>query len=288
MKFNGFYKVHQKLVQPVTFTPVQCEALFAALLVHDDLYPETSLPDSIPLDYTQEQLSQCYLISQQLWHEGISRKALCEITDKICKQGKLNEQDQYTYYCMRAKIKHLRFAYVMFDERHRYPRVFHWMTAAMGHLQDVLKNPQQSSVWFEAFLVRLFLSKPLYSMAIKEISGFKPSTPKLFRSYMQEGIDYIRGQLEKYEMTSYEFHEIRKVISRQVAFYDCIDILYPTNCQHALLLYLSTLNGLMGNFHDELIVRKFNKAQDYYKDTFIMPEEIRLRLKALTEKYHFS
>jgi hypothetical protein len=286
MKFNGFYKVHQKLVQPVTFTPVQCEALFAALLVHDDLYPETSLPDSIPLDYTQEQLSQCYLISQQLWHEGISRKALCEITDKICKQGKLNEQDQYTYYCMRAKIKHLRFAYVMFDERHRYPRVFHWMTAAMGHLQDVLKNPQQSSVWFEAFLVRLFLSKPLYSMAIKEISGFKPSTAESFRQYIWNEINTIRLYLDQDKVTSHEFHAMRIVISRQVSFYDNLKTLYPSDYHQTISKLFSTLNGLMGSLHDELIVRKFNKKQDYYKDTFIMPEEIRLRLKALTEKYN--
>jgi hypothetical protein len=286
MKFNGFYKVDQKLVQPVTFTPVQCEALFAALLVHDDLYPETSLPDSIPLDYTQEQLSQCYLISQQLWHEGISRKALCEITDKICKQGKLNEQDQYTYYCMRAKIKHLRFAYVMFDEKHRYPRVFHWMTAAMGHLQDVLKNPQQSSVWFEAFLVRLFLSKPLYSIAIKEISGFKPSTAESFQQYIWNEINTIRLYLDQDKVTSHEFHAMRIVISRQVSFYDNLKTLYPSDFHQTISKLFSTLNGLMGNFHDELIVRKFNKTQDYYKDTFIIPEEIRLRLKALTEKYN--
>jgi hypothetical protein len=43
----------------------------------------------------------------------------------------------------------------------------------------------------------------------------------------------------------------------------------------------------MGSMHDELIAKKFNKTQDYYKDVFVMPEEIRLRLKEYTEKYDF-
>ena len=287
MKFRVTCRSIKESVNVKLFSEVDCDALFAALLIDDKINLDDRLPDSIPLDYTQEQLSQCYLISQQLWHEGISRKALCEITDKICKQGKLNEQDQYTYYCMRAKIKHLRFAYVMFDERHRYPRVFHWMTAAMGHLQDVLKNPQQSSVWFEAFLVRLFLSKPIYRIAVKEISGFKPSTAESFRQYILNEINTIRLYLDQDKVTSHEFHAMRIVISRQVSFYDNLKTLYPSDYHQTISKLFSTLNGLMGSLHDELIVRKFNKTQDYYKDTFIMPEEIRLRLKALTEKYNY-
>lgn len=54
---------------------------------------------------------------------------------------------------LRAKIKHLRFAYAAFDERHRYPRMFHWMTAIMGSLQDAFKNKQYASVKRIAILV---------------------------------------------------------------------------------------------------------------------------------------
>ena len=285
MKFNSCCKRRQKLVPPKLFTAAQCDELFAAVLVHDELYPEATLPDAIHLDYTQEQLSQCYQICQQLWQEGANREALSQMMDKIYKQGELNEQDQYAYYCMRAKIKHLRFAFVMFDDRHRYPRIFHWMTAVMGHLQDVLKNAQHSSVWPAALLVRLFLSKPLYAMAIKEISGFQPSTPESFRQYVQEEFNFVRLNLAKDKITSHEFHEMRKMISRQVAMYDNLKTLYPSDYHHSISKCVSTLNGMMGSLHDELIRKKFDKTQDYYKDTFPLPEEIKWRLINLTQKY---
>ena len=288
MKFNNCCKHPSKSNQPKVFTPAQCDELFAAVLVHDELYPKAILPDTIHLDYTQEQLSHCYQICQQLWQEGPNREALSQMVDKIYRQGELNEQDQYAYYCMRAKIKHLRFAYVMFDRRHHYPKVFHLMTAAMGHLQDVLKNAQHSSVWPAALLVRLFLSKPLYAIAAKEIESFQPSTVESFQQYVRNEINFIRLNLAKDKVTSHEFHDMRKVISRQVAMYDNLKTLYPSDYHRSISKCVSTLNGLMGSLHDELIVRKFNKTQDYYKDRFSMPEEIRLRLKALTEKYHFA
>ena len=286
MNFNSCCKRRSKSEQLKMFTPAQCDALFGAVLVHDELYPDATLPDSIHLDYTQEQLSQCYQICRQLWQEGPNRQALIQMVDKICKQGKLNEQDQYEYYCMRAKIKHLRFAHIMFDKTHRYPRVFHWMTAVMGHLQDVLKNAAHSSVWPAALLVRLFLSKPLYAIAVKEIEGFQPSTVDSFRQYIKNEINFIRLNLAKDEITSHEFHDMRKVISRQVAMYDNFKTLYPSAYHQSISKFVSTLNGLMGSMHDELIAKKFNKTQDYYKDAFVMPEEIRLRLKEYTEKYH--
>jgi hypothetical protein len=91
--------------------------------------------------------------------------------------------------------------------------------------------------------------------------------------------------LTKKEITGKEFHEMRKVISRQVAMYDNLKTLYPSPYHRNISEYLSTLNGLMGSKHDELIAKKFNKTQDYYKDTFVMPEDIKHRLIELTEKY---
>ena len=285
MHFKSRCKPDQNAEPPKTFSGEQCDALFAAVLVHDELYPEATLPDAIHLDYTQEQLSQCYQICQQLWQEGLNRVDLSQMVNKVYKQGELNEQDQYTYYCMRAKIKHLRFAYVMFDKRHRYPKVFHLMTAAMGHLQDVLKNAQHSSVWPAALLVRLFLSKPLYAIAVKEVEGFQPTTVESFQQYLSNEINFIRLNLAQDKVTSHEFHNMRKVISRQAALYDNLKTLYPSDYHQSISKCVSTLNGLMGSFHDHLIVRKFNKTQDYYKDTFVMPNEIKRRLKDLIAKY---
>jgi hypothetical protein len=269
----------------VIFSESQSNALFAAVLVHDQLYPEATLPDAIHLDYTTEQLNECFQLCQQLWQAARNRKHLCQMIDKIYTQGELNTEDQYTYYCMRAKIKHLRFAFVMFDDRHKYPRIFHWMTAVMGHLQDVLKNAQHSNVKLAALLVKVFLSKPFYAIAVKEIEQFKPSSSKSFRQYVLHEMHFISMYLAKGPVTSHEFHEMRKVISRQVAMYDNFKTLYPSAYHQSISQCVSTLNGLMGSLHDELIAKKFDKTQHYYKDKFVMPYEIRRRLEQLTSKY---
>ena len=267
------------------FPSVQCDALFEALLIDDLIDLEVALPQALPVSYSQEQLNECYQISHQLWREGLSRELLKELIDKIYHQGELDAADKYVFYCMRAKIKHLRFAYVMFDESHKYPRIFHWMTAVMGYMQDVLKSPRHSSVKFAAMMVKFFLIKPIYAAATKEFEKFTPSTPENFRLYLWESIKFISLNLDKDKLTSHEFHEVRRVISRLVAFYDCMYILYPSKDEQAVLLYLSTINGLMGSLHDDLIVAKFNKTQNYYKDTFAMPEEIKQRLMAYVKFY---
>lgn len=285
MNFKHCCYAGKTATRPVNFSAAQCDALFSAVLVHDQLYPDAILPDSIHLDYTSEQLNECFQICKQLWQAGANRKHLCQMIDKIYVQGALNTEDQYAYYCMRAKIKHLRFAFVMFDERHKYPKIFHWMTAVMGYLQDVLKNAQHSNVKLAALLVKLFLSKPFYGFADKEIIKFQPSSVESFRQFVQDEIHFIRMKLVKGPVTSHEFHEMRIVISRQVAMYDNFKTLYPSAYHQSISQYLSTLNGLMGTLHDELITKKFDKTQHYYKDNFVIPNEITGRLKQLISKY---
>ena len=285
MKFKTHSNANRKKTLQAKFSDAQCDALFAAVLVHDQLYPDAILPDAIHLNYTSEQLNECFQICQQLWQAGPNRQNLKQMIDKIYCHGELDDEEQYAYYCMRAKIKHLRFAFVMFDEKHVYPRIFHWMTAVMGHLQDVLKNAQHSSVKFAALLVKLFLSKPFYAMAANEIEQFQSSSVESFRKYVLDEIHFIRINLAKGPVTSHEFHEMRKVISRQVAMYDNFKILYPSAYHQSISQCFSTINGLMGSLHDELIAKKFDKTQHYYKDKFVMPYEIRRRLEELTSKY---
>ena len=276
----AFTNKFQIATSPALFPAVLCDALFAALLVDDLIKPDAIPPNEIHLDYTQEQLTQCYQISLQLWREGVSRNQLCQMIKRIYQHGALNSDDQYAYYCMRAKIKHLRFAYVTYDEKHLYPKLFQWMTGIMGNLQDAIKNRQRFTITYSAIIARLFLTKLCYAMITREMNQFQPSSVESFHRFIENDIDFIRLHLAKNEMTSQEFHEIRKVISRQVAFYDCIDVLYPSDYHHTALLFLSTINGLMGDKHDKLIAAKFNKSQNYYNDTFAMPEKIKQRLMA--------
>lgn len=255
------------------------------MLVHDDLHPEAVLPGTIRLEYTQEQLAACYRICLQLWQEGVDRAALREIIGKIGRERVLSAEEQVAFKHIRARFKHLRFAYAAFSAGHRYPLRFHWLTGLMGNLQDAFKNEQGAVVARTAGLLRLLLARVPYAFLTRSLDHFRPGTPASFRAYVGREMAFIRRHLASPAITSKEFHEVRKVISRQVAIYDNLKILYPSPDHDSISRYLSTINGLMGRMHDELVIRKFNKTQDYHATGFPLPEEIKRRLVTLTESH---
>lgn len=267
------------------FPPAQCAALFAAVLVHDDLHPDAVLPAAIRFDYTTEQLAACYRICRQLWDEGVDRATLREIITKIGRARALSPEEQVAYKNIRARFKHLRFAYAACSAEHRYPRRFHWLTGLMGNLQDAFKHGQPAAVARAAWLLRLLLAPRPYAWLIGSLDRFRPTTPEAFRAYVGREMAFVRAHLARPAVTSKEFHELRKVISRQVALYDNLKTLYPTPDHENISRCLSTINGLMGRAHDELIVRKFARARDYYAAPFPLPEEIRRRLAALVASH---
>ena len=117
---------------------------------------------------------------------------------------------------------------------------------------------------------------------------FEASNKQLFKQYLHSEIEFLNTHLAKKAVTSKQFHEMRKVISRQVALYDNLKILFPSKEHYSISEYLSTINGLMGSMHDTLIAKKLAKCQDYYSDTFVMPDDIKQRLQHYTSKYEFD
>ena len=136
-----------------------------------------------------------------------------------------------------------------------------------------------------AFFLRLLTINFAYAYSTCKIKLFRPTTTDAFRDYVNSEIDFLRLNLLKEKVTGKVFHEMRKVISRQVALYDNLKILYPSPYHHGISRYLSTINGLMGGIHDELIAKHFDETQDYESYTFEVPQNIRRLLTALTEKY---
>lgn len=282
---NTFNEIKNK--NAPLFSDKQRNDLFAAVLIHDDCYPEAVLPETIHLDYSKEQLQQCFLICKQIWQQGVDREELINIIIKISRQHRLSEEEQRNYKYIRAKFKHLRFAFVTCDKKHRYPKIFHLVTSVMGYFQDAFKNNQKTNLSRSTWLLRLLLSKFCYGFIIKEINGFKASEATIFKQYIQDQIQFLKIHLTKPAVTSKQFHEMRKVISRQVALYDNLKILFPSDYHKNISEYLSTINGLMGSLHDTLIAKKFEKSHGYYADTFEIPEDIKQRLLTFTNKYQF-
>jgi hypothetical protein len=267
------------------FSDAQCEALFEAVLIDDVLDPVTDLPDRITLDHDEEQLLDCFRICRQLWKTGVDHAELVELNRLLGRDHDLSPADRLRFKYTRAKFKHLRFAYALYGAKHRYPVILDWMTTAMGHLQDAFKNGEARAVKREVALAHAFLSRLPQALLTREIDNFAPTDTASFRRYVERQVVTLRGVLAKEQVTGHEFHATRKIISRQVSFYDSLRTIAPTEQSFRMSRALAAINGLMGDMHDTLIERRIAGTQDYHKEGFALPVEISGRLKALVERY---
>jgi hypothetical protein len=267
------------------FTAKHCDALFEAILIDDEVDAHTELPDHITLDFNRDQLIDNFRLCRQLWKTGVDHAELVELSQIVAREGDLGPEDRLRYKYARAKFKHLRFAYALYGAGHRYPLLLNWMTTAMGHLQDAFKNGQPGPVARQAALSRIFLSRLPQHLLAREIDHLVPSSGIGFRTYVERQIMTLKSILAMDAVTGREFHETRKIISRQVSFYDTLRTIQPSDEAYLMSRSLSAINGLMGRMHDELIERKVAGTQDYHRERFALPEEIRDRLSALVARY---
>ncbi len=273
------------------FSKKQCDLLFQAVLVHDDIYLKATFPENFHLNYSQHQISQCYEICRQLWKQNVNRFHLYRIAYEGIYKGCLSEEEMLAYKLFRAKFKHLRFTYLVCDESHRYPPSLHEITRRMGKLQDSLKHKHPATLKekfkeFKKILkLKIKLTVPLFYSVNREINQFKPCTPESFKSHINSKMNIIREYLAAKEVNGKEFHEMRKVISMQVALFDNLKILFPSSYHEQVSQFLSTVNGMMGSLHDELIIKKFKQRSYYFDDTFQLPEDIRARLVTIVGAY---
>lgn len=268
------------------FPAEQCDALFAAVLVNDRVDPDVRLPGAIHFDYRQEQLVRCFLICRQVWREGVERSAFGGLIVTLLRtNGTLSDEEQRAFKNIRAKFKQLRFAYANIDERHRYPRAFHFATALMGHLQDDLRNRRCGAAVRRALMLRVLMSRLPFHLIGREMDRFRPTSVAGLRGYVADQIAYVRARVGAGEITAKEFHEIRKIVSRQASLYVGLVTLYPSAYHHDVFRYLSAVNGLMGSLHDDLIRKGMLGVQDYRHHRFALPAEIDERLTALVAAY---
>lgn len=259
--------------------------LYAAVQVDDRVEAGVALPAAIHLDYDQAQLIQGFRLCRQLWTHDVDRRAFRRTVARIARERAVPEDERVRFKDVRAKFKHLRFAHAAFDERHRYPPLFNAITRLMGQLQDAFKNGQHGLVARRAALLWLFLDPLPFGLVRREADDFRPTTPATFRRYVEDQIATIRADLARPRITGKDFHQLRKVISRQVAQYDSLRTLHPTPYHQAISRYLSAINGLMGGLHDVLVERRARGEMDYHRAPFAIPDDIRERLAAYAARF---
>jgi hypothetical protein len=250
------------------------EALFDAILVHDVVHPHPTLPATVHLDYASAQLARCFDLSHRLWNAPGDTALLRRLARSVVSKGFLDGAGKTAFKHIRARYKQLRFVYVLSDDRHRYPPALDRVTRAMSHLQDAMVQRRRPLATAHALVLLLLLSKPLMGRIVRELAAFRPTTAPRFREYVRRDIASLRSVAEAGRMTGQRLHAARKVISRQAALYDCLRVLYPSAYHHQIAHYVSTINGLMGTMHDEMVDRRRADPRGYARDAVDVPERI--------------
>lgn len=248
--------------------------LFDAVLCNDDLDPAVTLPATVPFDFAPDQLASAYALSLRLWREGLGRDGLAAMASYVRENLSMPADMRLSFKYERARIKHLRFGLALYTQKHSYPLAFTSATNAMGHLQDALMNDNQGAIRRKARQMQWAMGRPFYSIVEREIAKQKPSDAASFQAYRAKQFAKLRGYLDQGPVTPHEFHNSRKIISRFRALFNDMDINFPSPEVHQTALYLANINGLMGNYHDELIEQRMNGTLNYYRDKIPFPADM--------------
>ncbi|MEG3122612.1 hypothetical protein [Sphingomonas sp. GB1N7] len=267
------------------FSTTDCDALFEAILVNDVVDARVELPPEIRIDYPAGHLADGFAISRQLWREGFDRADLIAFIAKLRRGEPISADEQLWFKHVRAKFKHLRFAFVLYGADHACPRMFKSITTSMGLLQDAFRNNRRDATVRQSVVLRAMLSHLPLKLLDREVHHLKHSDAASFRAFTLRQIADLRDTLAGRDTTGHRFHAARKIVSRQVSFHDDMRIIHPAPEHVVLSRYLSAINGLMGAFHDELVLRAGHGELDYAHGTFAMPGDIRVRLEALVARY---
>lgn len=267
------------------FSDAQCDTLFAKVLVNDVVTQGAALPPAVHFAYTQVQLDECYYLGRQVWKDGVNRGSFAALVTAIFCDRVPDAGCQVLFKHVRARFKLLRFAYAVFGSTKRYPPVLDAATKLMGAVQDNFRNERPIATAWNALLLRLLLTRLPYNRMQREVANFQVSTVTEFQNYQLSEIGAIRKSLEKSRFTGKDVHDLRKIISRQVAIFSCLSTLYPSNYHEQVLRYLSSLNGYMGSFHDTLVKRRFLDPVSYCTHEFALPAKIEAGLCAVARSY---
>ncbi len=261
------------------------DALVAAIDVNDLIDLHAPLPQELALDFPPERFVEGFRLSRQLWQLGFDRAGLIDLAARLRRGETIDEAQRHWFKQVRARFKHLRFAFFLYSQQHRSPKMMSLVTLVMGELQDAVKVKGRAEVRRQASRLYLLLKAPTWRLLTREADRFVPSDAAGFRRFTLSEMASLQPLLSSPAIGAHAFHAGRKVISRQVSFHDDMRTLYPAEEHRAMARWLATLNGLMGQFHDDLVARNASGSFSYARDTFALPDDIRSRLGEIATLY---
>ncbi|KEA51606.1 hypothetical protein DT73_17015 [Mangrovibacter sp. MFB070] len=261
------------------------ELLFTAVEEDDNVDEHTSLPGVIDLRCPHENIYQNYALCLQFWRDGFTREELLGLVEKFIKNPDLPQAVRMRYKYIRARYKHLRFAQRLYSKKHQSFGLFNTTTVVLGHFQDAFRNGNQKNLKYYGAILRILLSKPIWSLVSYAMSHFELETESGFIAYRQSQIRTLGTLINHPQLTGEEFHDVRKIVSQQVSFYDTLRSINPGNQQaYEMSRFLAAINGIMGDQHDVMVADKLSGGSMYDEATALEPD-LRLRLEQLLAHY---
>ncbi len=267
------------------FSPETLQRLFTAIDEDDIVNQDATLPEVVDFQCTQEIILDNYSLCLQFWEDGFKRSELLRLVHKLSKGGDFSEEDRMAYKYIRARYKHLRFAQRLYTEKHISSSLFRQTTVMLGHFQDAFRNRNKSNIKRFKRVLRFYLSWPLWLLVRYHLRHPKLDTAAGFIADRRKQVSTLRELLAKPMLTGVEFHDVRKIISQQVSYYDTLRSIDPSN-QNAYKIsrFLSNINGLMGDRHDVMVADKMSGRRAYEEPT-LLDDNIRQPLELLLQHY---
>lgn len=264
------------------FPPASRTILFDAVLTHDVIALDAVMPAYLPIPSTQA-LEAAFWLSHDVWQDGFSHQILAGVAERTARSGRLTTRDASAVKHIRARCKQLRFLFLLADKRHRAPKRLDRITRALGTMQDAAKHDRSLRVIRTACYLRLLSSNWGHTLLSRECADLRPASQASFSASMDHQYEGLQSILGRPEIGIREFHEARKVVSRLVALFDTQRTLAPSPIVDSVSRSLNTLNGLMGDLHDEFVARKQVRRDDYMAGFMVIPEDIASRLYDLAQ-----
>lgn len=261
------------------------ERLFIAVEEDDVVDAEVSLPPTITLRCTSDIIHDNYALCLKFWLDGVNRKELLRLTLKQAAGDELSTDERKQYKYMRARYKHLRFAQRLYLKKHQAGFLFGKTTVFLGRFQDGFRNGKKNIVSYYGNLLRVYLSSPVWWLVNYSLRHSQLESVNGFIAYRQAQMRMLKEIVSSPLLTGREFHEVRKIISQQVSYYDTLRSIDPEN-KEALQIsrFLAAINGLMGDKHDEMVADDMENRQPYDAPV-ALDSNIRQRLELLISRF---
>lgn len=260
----------------------QLEGLMQNVLDDDDINLNARCPAKPEPDFSVEELSSCYRLSWDLLVSGVNIPSARRLVAAIAIRGSASPEQAINFKLIRARFKQMRFACANCSEQHTYPERLNSITRLMGSFQDAFKNGQKLRTFMLGMWLCCRLRNGFFDDLRESIVNGRLSSIESFQRYFaaenQRLAEVLGG--EAY-LTARQFHELRKIISRRIALNDTRRVLYPSPELDAFSFFLATINGLMGDMHDDLVLKRMRDELDYENQLFKLPDEIASRIRAL-------